>query len=120
MRKRNRFYRKYKTSKTVQNYSNFKKIRNDVTSLLLKSKQDYTESLANRLVSSNLSSKDYWNTLKIFIKPAQSSSEIPPLHQNGCYVTDSTEKANLLNEFFIQQTSCDYSCYGEYNGTYLN
>ena len=107
MRKRNRFYRKYKKSKTVQNYSNFKKIRNEVTSLLRKSKQDYTESLANKLKTSNLSSKDYWNTLKSFIKPAQSSSEIPPLHQNGCYVSDSTEKANLLNEYFVQQTSLD-------------
>ena len=34
MRKRNRFYRKYKKSKTVQNFSKFKKIRNDVTALL--------------------------------------------------------------------------------------
>ena len=95
MRKRNRVYRKCKISKTVQNYCNFKKIRNEVTSLLRKSKQDYTDSLANKLEISNLSSKDYWNTLKAFIKPAQSSSEIPPLHQNGCYVSDSTEKANL-------------------------
>ena len=107
MRKRNRSYRKYKRSKTVQNYSKFKRIRNDITSLLRKSKQDYTESLANKLKSSNLSSKDYWNTLKSFIKPAQSSSEIPPLHQNGCYVSDSTDKANLLNEYFVQQTSLD-------------
>ena len=105
MRKRNRFYRKYKKSKTVQNYSKFKKIRNDVTSLLQKSEQDYTESLANKFKSSNLSSKDYWNTLKSFIKPSQSSSEIPPLHKNGCYVSDSTDKANLLNEYFVQQTS---------------
>ena len=107
IRKRNRFYRKYKNSKTVQNYSHFKEIRNKVTSLLRKSKQEYTESLANKLKKSNLSSKDYWNTLKSFIKPAQSSSEIPPLQQNGCYVSDSTEKANLLNEYFVQKTSLD-------------
>ena len=106
-RKRNRFYRKYKKSKTVQNYSKFKKLRNDITSFLRKSKQDYTESLASKLESSNLSSKDYWNTLKSFIKPVQSSSEIPPLHQNGSYVSDSTDKANLLNEYFVQQTSLD-------------
>ena len=107
MRKRNRFYRKYKKSKTVQNYSKLKKIRNDVTSLLREYKQDYTESLANKLKSSNLSSRDYWNTLKSFIKPTQSSPEIPPLHQNGCYVSDSTDKVNLLNEYFVQQTSLD-------------
>ena len=73
--------------------------------MLRKSKQDCTESLANKLKSS--SSKDYWNTLKSFIKPTQSSLEIPALHQNGCYVSDSTEKANLLNEYFVQQTSLD-------------
>ena len=107
MRKRNRFYRKYKISKTVQNYSKFKKIRNDVTALLQKSKQDYIETLANKLKSPNLSSKVYWNTLKSFIKPGQSSLGIPPLHQNGCYVLDSTEKANLLNNYFVQQTALD-------------
>ena len=102
MRKRSRFYRKYKNSKTVKNYSKFKKKRNDVTALLRKSKQDSIETLANKLKSPNLSSKDYWNTLKSFIKPAQSSSEIPPLHQNGSYVSDSTEKAYLLNNYFVQ------------------
>ena len=65
--------------------------------MLLKSKQDYIETLANNQKPPNLSCIDYWNTLKSFIKPAHTSSEIPPLHQNGCYVSDSTEKANILN-----------------------
>ena len=107
MRKRNRFIGNTKNLKLSKFTVTSKKIRNEVTSLLRKSKQDYTESLANKLKTSNLSSKDYWNTLKSFIKPAQSSSEIPPLHQNGCYVLDSTEKTNLLNEYFLQQTSLD-------------
>ena len=67
----------------------------------------YIETQANQLKSPNLSSKDYWNTLKYFINPTQSSSEIPPLHQNGCYVSDSTEKATLLNNYFVQQTALD-------------
>ena len=72
-----------------------------------KSKQDYIETLSNKQKTPKISSKDYWNTLKSFIKPAQSSSEIPLLHQNGCYVSDSTEKANLSNNYFVQQTALD-------------
>ena len=80
---------------------------NDVSALLRKSKQDYIETLANKLKSPNLSSYDYWNTFKSFINPAQSSSKIPPLHQNRSYVSESTAKANLLNNYFVQKTALD-------------
>lgn len=46
MCKRNRLFRKYIKDKSVETYNKFKKIRNEITSLLRKSKQDYTNSLA--------------------------------------------------------------------------
>lgn len=108
MRKRNRLFKKYKKDKSIENYDNFKRARNEVTTHLRRSKQNYIDSLANKLKSPNLTSKDYWKTLKSYIKPTKTST-IPPLYQNDIYVSDNTEKSNLLNDYFAQQTLLDDS-----------
>ena len=106
IRKRNRLYKKYKKDRTILNYDKFKQARNEVTSNLQKAKKDYTDSLANKLKTSSLSSRDYWKTLKSFIKPSNSVT-IPPLLHENTYVADSDEKANLLNSYFVEQTVLD-------------
>ena len=106
MRKRNRVYKQYKKNKSNNLYDKFKKLRNEVVSNLRKSKNEYVSSLANKLKTPNLSSKDYWKTLKSFIKPSQTSS-IPQLYHNNEYIGDTDEKANLLNNFFAEQSVLD-------------
>ena len=106
IRKRNRLYKKYKKHRTIPNYDKFKQARNEVTSNLRKAKKDYTDSLTNKLKTSSLSSRDYWKTLKSFIKPSNSVTTPPLLHENT-YVADSDEKANLLNSYFVEQTVLD-------------
>ena len=108
MRKRNRHYKKYKLNKTVENYESFKDIRNNVTSSLRKSKKEYFKSFADKLKSSSLVTSDYWKTLKSFIKPSVDTS-IPHIFHNGSYISDSSDKAKLLNDFFVSQTSLDNS-----------
>lgn len=49
MRKRNRLYKRYKRNKTPDNYSAYKKLRNEVIKLLRQSKKDYINSLASKL-----------------------------------------------------------------------
>ncbi|MCG8033229.1 MAG: hypothetical protein JAZ03_13755 [Candidatus Thiodiazotropha taylori] len=106
MRKRNRLFRKYKRDHSINTYSRFKQARNIVISLLRKSKQNYIASLANKLKTNNLSVQDYWKTLKSFIKPSQNSS-IPPLVKDNVYISEDSEKANLLNSYFVEQTLID-------------
>ena len=108
MRKRNRLFRKNKKDKRIENYDNFKRAKNEVTTHLRRSKQHYIDSPANKFMSPNLTSKDCWKTLKPFIKPTQTSTT-PPLYQNDIYVSDNTEKSNLLNEYCAQQTLLDDS-----------
>ena len=50
----------------------------------------------------------WWPTLKHFISTSQTST-LPPLHCNDELVTDDTEKANLLNDYFRDQTLLDDS-----------
>ena len=106
MRKRNRLYKKYKKNKTSTLFENFKQLRNEVTSNLRKAKHEYVKSLANKLKTSNLSSQDYWKTLKSFIRPSHIST-IPPLYHEDVYIEDTNEKANLLNSYFAEQSVLD-------------
>ena len=108
MRKRKRLYDKFKQSKTDSNMVKYKRYRNKVTNEIRKSKKSVTDKLSNKLLDSKLQPKDYWRTLKQFIKPHQSSS-IPPLNANGTILDDDSDKANFLNDYFTKQTSLDDS-----------
>ena len=55
--------------------------------------------------SDNLS-KQWWTILKSIISPNTKSST-PPLEKDGVVYADDTEKANVLNDFFRDQTSLD-------------
>ena len=103
MRQRNRLYKRYKKQKTSALFDEFKQLRNKVTSNLRKAKQEYIRSLANKLKTSNLSLQDYWRTQKSFIQPSQTST-IPPLFHENAYISDTNEKANLINNFFAEQS----------------
>ena len=83
-------------------------MENNVTSTLRKSKKEYFKSLADKLKSSSLVTSDYLKTFKSFIKPSVDTS-IPPIFHNGSYVSDSSDKAKLLNDLFVSQTSLDDS-----------
>ena len=65
-----------------------------------------TDKISNKLLDTNLQPKDYWRTLKQFIKP-QLRSFIPPLNADDVILDDDSDKANLFNDYFTQQTSLD-------------
>ena len=60
-------------------------------------------SLSNKLKSDSLSSKQWWTILKSFIAP-NSKTSIPPLEKDGVIYSDDSAKANVLNDFFRDQT----------------
>ena len=93
-------------SRTDTNHTNYKTYRNKVTNEIRKSKKSVTDKISNKLLDTNLQPKDYWRTLKQFIKPQQRSS-IPPLNADDVILDDDSDKANLYNDYFTQQTSLD-------------
>lgn len=108
MRKRKRLYDKYKKSNNINDFNNYKHLRNQVTREVRKSKKFETDKLSEKLENPNIGAKDWWKTLKQFIKPEQNST-IPPLHKDGVIYTDDNDKANNLNDFFVSQTVLDES-----------
>ena len=108
IRKRKRAYHKAKQIDTPRLWNKFKKLRNKVIESIRLSKQQYLDQLSSKLKSNTLSPKDWWSTLKSFITPTTKSS-IPTLEKDGHIYSDDTDKANLLNNFFRDQTLLDDS-----------
>ena len=59
-------------------------------------------------MNSETGQKNWWRTLKHFIKPEQTNA-IPPLSKDGTIYSDDIDKANVLNDFFVDQTFLDDS-----------
>ncbi|MCG8096458.1 MAG: endonuclease/exonuclease/phosphatase family protein, partial [Candidatus Thiodiazotropha endolucinida] len=103
IRKRKRAYRKALHSNLERHWTKFRTLRNQVTSIIRDSKQNYFDRIADKLKSDSLTSKDWWATLKTFITP-NFKSVIPPLESEGQIFTDEVDKATILNIFFQGQS----------------
>ena len=107
IRKRKRLFKKFKrTKKNIIDYDNYKHFRNKTTTEIRKLKQQETDKLAAKLCNNDIGPRDWWKTLKQFIKPSQSSS-VPPLYKDDIIYTEEDDKATLMNNFFVAQTELD-------------
>ena len=80
-----------KRSKNPTHFAKYKKIRNDVTTMLRSAKQNYF----NSLTSAN--SKQFWKTVKLVSKQQET---IPVLSQDNINAITDEEKSNMLNTYF--------------------
>ena len=87
IRKRKRLYKKYKKTKRPADFEKYKHTRNITTAEIRKAKQSVIDKLAAKLRNTDTGPRDWWKTLKHFIKPNNTTS-IPPL----CKSTLSTRK----------------------------
>ena len=108
IRKRKRAYRTVKRSNLPNDWKNFKMLRNKVINMIRESKRNCNEIIVNKLKSNAISSREWWTTLKTVIAPNTSTS-IPPLQNNDSVSHDDLDKANILNDFFRDQTVIDES-----------
>ena len=108
IRKRKRLYKQYKRSKCSADFENYKHLRNKTIAEIRQSKQLEIDKLAAKLRNNDIKPKDWWKTLKHFLKPDQSTS-LPLLHHDNAVFTEEPDKASLLNDCFVGQTNLDES-----------
>ena len=108
MRKRKRFHKKFKRSKSPADFENYKHIKTKTIAEIRKSKQLETDKLAAKLRSNDIGPRGWWKILKHFIKPDHSAS-LPPLYKDDIVYTEEADKATLMNDFFVGQTMLDES-----------
>ncbi len=104
---RKRAFQKAKQTDSDDHWTAYKRLRNDTLSLIRSARKSYDDKLSDSLGDRTLQSKDWWKTLKCFIAPDKPKADIPPLYNNGQYLSDGNDKANVLNDFFHQQTLLD-------------
>ena len=103
IRSRKRAYRKARRSNRPNLWEKFKKLRNEVVSLIRSAKQEQQKKIANKLVLENLSPRDMWKTLKSIITDSNKQT-IPTLVHQDIIASSDIDKANTLNNFFAMQS----------------
>ena len=70
--------------------------------MTLNTKEEYFKRLGRKLSDPNEGIKRYWSTLNRFINKNKALN-IPPLLENGLFITNFQANATLLNDFFVEQ-----------------
>ena len=76
---------------------------------LSKAKEGYYTSLGHKLCDPNQGIKTYWQILKKLINNKETSN-IPPLLEDGTFISDIQSKANIFNAYFCQQACAVNNC----------
>ena len=74
----------------------------DGSKLIEDAKRNYCLKAGQTLADPGTSSKTYWTLINTVLNKVKIPI-IPPLLENGLFVTDFTEKAQLFNDYFILQ-----------------
>ena len=105
IKRKHRVYRKYvKRGRKPDDWTRVKQIKTDTAKMITDAKNKYYTDLGKRLCDPSVGIKTYWRTLHKIINKKQVMS-IPPILLNGVFITNFQNKANLFNDFFVQQCS---------------
>ena len=74
----------------------------DGAKMIEDAKQNYLRKTGQTLANPGTSRKTYWSLINTLLNKAKIPI-IPPLLENGLFITDLTEKAQLFNDYFILQ-----------------
>ena len=107
-RKKNRFHRIAKRSNTLQDWENFRKMRNDYNNKIKEAKLKSEKSRADQLQDrETLSPKKWWRLAKSFLKKDQGNTSYPALKVDNDLICDDKEKADTFNNFFLKSAKID-------------
>ena len=105
IKRKHRVYSKYvKRGHKPDDWEYVRTVRNETSSRITKAKDDYFSNLGKSLSDPTNGTKSYWATLKKIINKNKFSN-IPPLLENGVFVTNFQIKANIFNDHFVKQCS---------------
>ena len=108
-RKVHRLFNLAKRTKNQYHWEHYTAARNDYHNQLKCAEIDYKKNLSKKLMQSK-NSKYWWNTVKQMLGRGGDDS-YPPIHDptSHQYISDSKEKANLFNRFFLSHSQIDTS-----------
>ena len=103
LRKKNHAYRNFvRRGRPDDKLEGINKMVSEGSKLIEDAKRNYFLKAGQTLANPRTSSKTYWTLINTVLNKVKIPI-IPPLLENGLFVTDFTEKAQLFNDYFIRQ-----------------
>ena len=103
LRKKNHAYKRFvRSGRPDDKVDGIKSMVSDGEKLIEEAKQNYLRKTGQALANPETSSKTYWFLINTVLNKAKIPI-IPPLSENGLFITDASEKAQLFNDYFILQ-----------------
>ena len=104
LRKKNRIYRNaVKKGHSIEKSDILEKMIVDGANMIENAKKSYLLNIGKSLAQKT-STRAYWSLINKILNKNKVPS-IPPLLENGIFVTDFSEKAQLFNDYFARQCS---------------
>ena len=105
IKRKHRVYNKYvRRGRKPDDWEYVRTVRNQTSSKITQAKDEYFSSLGKKLSDPTHGIKSYWTTLNKIINKKKFSN-IPPLLENGVFVTNFQTKASIFNNHFVEQCS---------------
>ena len=106
---KNKIHKKAKQSNKEEDWANFRRFRNKVVEKIRQRKKEYVEEIDKKVSDqNNFNTKDWWKLVHSFwAKKGLQTNEIPPLEANGHIYYSNKEKSDLLNNFFVSQSTLE-------------
>ena len=105
IKRKHRLYRKFiRRGRKQEDWNLVRNIQLENTRKIIEAKDKYHSKLGKKLSDPNIGVKYYWNILNKLIDKKKFAN-IPPILENGLFVTNLEAKANLFNDYFVEQCS---------------
>jgi hypothetical protein len=106
LRQVHRLHKRKQRTSNPEHILAFKNKRREAHTAIKESKKEYYRKQSEKLLDPNTHSKTYWKIIRSVYGSKQECS-IPSLKENGTYISNNTEKANILNDYFVKQTEIE-------------
>ena len=104
IKRKHRVFKEYKDrGRRLEDWNLVKEVRNETSTLITKAKEN-SSTMGRKLSDPDQGINAYWAILNRLINKKKTLN-IPPLLENGIFVTKLQTKADILNEYFVQQCS---------------
>ena len=104
IRRRMRLHRKAKSVNTFEVWAKFRRLRNSINGKIRSAKSDYENRIALALQTNTKNLKTWWKLSKQILNLDKGSEPIPDLKHNNMTIENDQEKAEIFNEYFIDQS----------------
>ena len=105
IKRKHRVYNTYvRRGRKSEEWEYVRVTRNETSKIITDAKETYFASLGRKLSNPAIGLKVYWSTLNKIINKKKMTN-IPPLLENGIFVTNFQTKADIFNDLFVQQCS---------------